>query len=103
MNGQKPPAYHLDELYRQVKPRARKYNKPIEMRDILRGKDLTIAADACPEFKSFLNTLLALNGLAALRRLRELSYPFFTYLSKNATDRCSAVLSDCERLWSSPR
>ncbi len=67
VNGQKPPSYHLDELYRQAKPRARKYNKPIEMRDILRGKDLTIAAAACPEFKSFLNTLLTLNGLAALR------------------------------------
>ncbi len=67
VNSQKPPAYHLDELYRQAKPRARKYNKPIEMRDILRGKDLTVAADTCPEFKSFLNTLLTLNGLATLR------------------------------------
>lgn len=67
VNSQKPPAYHLDELYRQAKPRARKYNKPIEMRDILRGKDLTVAADACPEFKSFLNTLLTLNGLVALQ------------------------------------
>ncbi len=67
VDGHRPPAYHLDGLYRQAKPRARKYNKPIEMREILRGKDLTVAADACPEFKSFLNTLLALNGLAALR------------------------------------
>lgn len=66
VDGQKPPAYHLDELYRQAKPRARKYNKPLEMRDILRGKDLTIAADACPEFKAFLNTLLTLSGLTAL-------------------------------------
>ena len=67
VDGHKPPAYHLDELYRQVKPKARKYNKPIEMREILRGKDLIVAADACPEFKAFLNTLLALNGLAVLR------------------------------------
>ena len=67
VNGQRPPAYHLDELYRQAKPKARKYNKPIEMREILRGKDLITAADACPEFKSFLNTLLALNGLSLLR------------------------------------
>lgn len=67
VNGQKPPAYHLDELYRQAKPRARKYNKPIEMRELLRGKDLSVAAAVCPEFKSFLNTLLTLNGLAALR------------------------------------
>ena len=66
VNGHKPPAYHLDELYRQAKPKARKYNKPIEMREILRGKDLIIAADACPEFKSFLNTLLTLNGLDLL-------------------------------------
>lgn len=67
VDGRRPPAYHLDELYRQAKPRARKYNKPIEMREILRGKDLTVAAEACPEFKSFLNTMLALNGLAVLR------------------------------------
>jgi hypothetical protein len=66
VNGHRPPAYHLDELYRQAKPKARKYNKPIEMREVLRGKDLTVAADACPEFKSLLNTLLALHGLAAL-------------------------------------
>lgn len=67
VDGHRPPAYHLDELYRQAKPKARKYNKPIEMREVLRGKDLTVAADACPEFKSLLNTLLALHGLAALR------------------------------------
>jgi hypothetical protein len=31
-------------------------------------------------------------------------YPaFFTYLSKKATERAMAVVSDCERLWSSPR
>ena len=67
VDGHRPPAYHLDELYRQARPKARKYNKPIEMREILRGKDLTLAADACPEFKSLLNTLLALNGLSLLR------------------------------------
>ncbi len=66
VDGQRPPAYHLDELYRQAKPKARKYNKPIEMREILRGKDLTVAADVCPEFRSFLNTLLALNRLSVL-------------------------------------
>lgn len=66
VNGQKPPAYHLNELYRLAKPKARKYSKPIEMREILRNKDLTTAAAACPEFKLFLNTLLTLNSLMHL-------------------------------------
>jgi hypothetical protein len=66
VNGQNPPAYHLEELYRLAKPKARKYSKPIEMREILRGKDLAIAAAACPEFRLFLNTLLELNSLAHL-------------------------------------
>jgi hypothetical protein len=36
------------------------------MAAILRGKDLTVAAEQCPEFKSFLNTLLKLAGLKPL-------------------------------------
>lgn len=66
VNGQNPPAYRLAELYQLAKPKPRKYNKPIEMRAILMGKDLTVSANACPEFKAFLNTLLFLGGLTPL-------------------------------------
>jgi hypothetical protein len=45
---------------------ARKYTKPTEYAAILNGKNLTVAADRCPEFKSLLNTLLQLGGLTPL-------------------------------------
>ena len=65
INGQKPPAYHLRELYQRARPH-RKYNKVIEMDQLLEGKDLTLSAAACPEFKALLNTLLTLSGLTPL-------------------------------------
>ncbi len=60
-----PPSKRLAKLYRRAKP-ARKYVKPKEMAAILRDKDLAIAANACPEFKKLLNTLLGLAGLIPL-------------------------------------
>jgi len=60
-----PPSHRLEELYRLARPR-RKYIKTIEMAAILQGKDLTIAADLCPEFKRLLNTLLSLGKLEPL-------------------------------------
>lgn len=61
----RPPSQRLAELYRLARP-ARTYTKPREMAAILRGKDLTVAAEQCPEFKALLNTLLALSGLDSL-------------------------------------
>jgi hypothetical protein len=66
VNDQNPPSKRLKELYRRAKPRPREYHKPSEMSVILRDQDLTIAAGQCPELKSFLNTLLALNDLEPL-------------------------------------
>jgi hypothetical protein len=40
--------------------------KTIEMAAILYNKDLTIAANRCPELKSLLNTLLKLGNLTPL-------------------------------------
>ena len=40
--------------------------KPRDARAILQGRDLTVAANRCPEFKAFLNTLLACANLAAI-------------------------------------
>ncbi|MBN1815559.1 MAG: DUF4276 family protein [Anaerolineae bacterium] len=66
VNALNPPAYRLQELYRRARPRPRKYVKTIEMYAILQGKDLTVAAEQCAEFKAFLNTLLTLGGLEPL-------------------------------------
>jgi hypothetical protein len=65
VNRLRPPSHHLADLYQLARPR-KKYVKTIEMAAILRGKDLIIAAEQCPEFKSFLNTLLELGGLKPL-------------------------------------
>jgi hypothetical protein len=62
----KPPSYRLRELYQRAKPRPRKYVKTIEMSAILKGKDLTVSANQCPEFKALLNTLLTLSDLESL-------------------------------------
>ena len=61
-----PPAYRLRKLYQRAKPRPRKYVKTTEMFAILKGKDLTLSANQCPEFKAFLNTLLKLSDLETL-------------------------------------
>ena len=58
-----PPSRHLAELYRLAK---RSYDKPRDALAILQGKDLTVSASRCPEFKAFLNTLLICANLAAI-------------------------------------
>ena len=65
VNSQNPPAYRLKALYRKAEP-SRKYDKVIEMYQIMQGKDLTVSANDCPEFKAFLNTLLILGNLTPL-------------------------------------
>lgn len=54
----KPPAYHIKEIFRLG--RGRTYIKPRDSNRILKGKDLLISAQACPELKAFLNTILGL-------------------------------------------
>lgn len=65
VNRTKPPSYHLKELYKRAKP-PRKYSKTLEMPAILKNKDLAKSADACPELKKLLNTLLKLSNLPLL-------------------------------------
>ena len=60
INHQKPPAYHLIEIFRLGKRGS--YNKPRDGMRILRNQDLLVAANACPELKAFLNTILRLSG-----------------------------------------
>ena len=65
VNDIRPPSYHLKDLYQRAKP-PHKYVKTTEMPAILKNKDLTISANACPELKSLLNTLLTLSDLPLL-------------------------------------
>ena len=58
-----PPARHLAEMFR-TGSRGRRYIKPRDAARILRRADLLVAADACPELKAFLNTILTLCGTA---------------------------------------
>jgi hypothetical protein len=56
-----PPSYHLKEIFRTGKG-PRHYTKTRDARRILQGKDLSVAAAACPELRAFLNTILTLSG-----------------------------------------
>ena len=60
VNHAKPPAAHLSEIFRLGGRRS--YAKPREAAAILRGKDLAVAAEQCPELKAFLNRILVLSG-----------------------------------------
>lgn len=61
VNHHKPPSYHIQEIFRVGTCRDG-YSKARDANRILRGKDLTVAANRCPELKAFLNTILMLSG-----------------------------------------
>ncbi len=61
INHDNPPAYILAEIFR-TGTKGKKYVKPRDAARILRGKDIAIAAQACPELREFLNTILQLSG-----------------------------------------
>ena len=61
VNHNHPPSYHVKEIFRIGRSR-RDYSKPRDANRILRNQDLSIAAAQCPEFKSFLNTIITLSG-----------------------------------------
>ena len=65
VNRIRPPSYRLEELYNRANP-PRTYKKTLEMPAILKNKDLARSANACPEFKNLLNTLLNLSNLPQL-------------------------------------
>jgi hypothetical protein len=65
VNHNKPPSQHIKEIFR-TGSRRDNYSKPRDARRILQGKDLAVAAAACPELRSFLNTILSLCGGAPL-------------------------------------
>jgi hypothetical protein len=61
----KPPSKRIAEVF-EAGSRGRSYSKPREAALILQGKDLTVAANQCPELKAFLNTILTLSGAEPL-------------------------------------
>jgi Domain of unknown function (DUF4276) len=61
VNHNHPPSYHIKEIFRTGKS-PRHYTKTRDAKRILEGKDLGVAAGACPEFKAFLNTIFTLSG-----------------------------------------
>lgn len=65
VNHDRPPSYHIREIFRVGTCRDA-YSKPRDAARILRGKDLSEAARKCPELKAFLNTILTLSGAELL-------------------------------------
>ncbi|HET6840526.1 MAG TPA: DUF4276 family protein [Candidatus Angelobacter sp.] len=65
VNHTRPPSYHIREIFRIGSCRD-DYSKPRDANRILRGKDLGVAANQCPELKAFLNTIITLSGGTAL-------------------------------------
>jgi hypothetical protein len=65
VNHHRPPSHHIREIFRTGSS-GRDYSKPRDAARILRGKDLSVAANKCPELKAFLNTILALSGAEPL-------------------------------------
>jgi len=60
VNHNKPPSKHLEDLYRMGDP-ARSYIKVRETPKILKSTEqLIVSINACPELKSFINTILCL-------------------------------------------
>ena len=61
VNHTRPPSHYIREIFR-IEAGRRAYVKARDAARILLGKDLTVAADQCPELKAFLNTILTLSG-----------------------------------------
>jgi len=61
VNHTKPPSKRIMEFFETSK-RGVSYNKIIHSKHILEKNDLLISANACPELKAFLNTILSLCG-----------------------------------------
>jgi hypothetical protein len=65
VNHGKPPAEHLKEVFRSGS-KGKAYVKPRDAARILKDNDLAVAANACPELKAFLNTILKSCGAESL-------------------------------------
>ncbi|MBL4885728.1 MAG: DUF4276 family protein [Planctomycetaceae bacterium] len=59
VNHGNPPAHRLKRMFEAGRCRD-SYNKPRDAGRILKGKDLLVSINACPELKAFINTILRL-------------------------------------------
>lgn len=64
INHNNPPSYRIKEIFRLG--RRNSYVKTRDAVRILRNNDLSVSAQACPELKGFLNTILTLSGGAII-------------------------------------
>jgi hypothetical protein len=58
VNHHRPPSYRIKEIFRAGG--WQDYSKPIHGKKILEKNELMLAIQACPELKSFVNTILSL-------------------------------------------
>jgi hypothetical protein len=65
VNHTRPPSHHISEAYR-TGIKGDRYVKALDAPRILRGRDLFIAVQACPELKALVNTILRLCGGEAI-------------------------------------
>lgn len=61
VNHNNPPAYRLQEVFR-TGGHKKSYSKTIDAPRILRGEDLSVAIQGCPELKAFVNRIISLCG-----------------------------------------
>lgn len=61
VNHDKSPAYRLKEVF-HLGSKTDSYIKTRDAGRILKGQDLGVAIQACPELKAFVNTILKLSG-----------------------------------------
>jgi hypothetical protein len=59
VNHGNPPSYRIKEIFETGKCQ-RSYSKTRDAARILKGQDLMIAVNQCPELKAFINTILSL-------------------------------------------
>jgi len=65
VNHSHPPATRIKEIFERGKCRD-SYVKPRDALRILRDNDLSVAIEACPELKAFVNRIIELSGGAIL-------------------------------------
>ena len=65
VNHNNPPSYRIKEIFELGTCRD-SYIKPRDAKRILERNDLLLSAQACPELKAFLNTILSLCGGAII-------------------------------------
>jgi hypothetical protein len=66
VNHDRPPAERIAEIFR-IGSCGRRYVKARDVLSILQNQDLVLSANACPELRAFLNTILRLSGAQLLQ------------------------------------